>query len=296
MRFRSVLPLILVPALALALSGCGAPVSGMDDDRVAVVASTDVYGDLVELVGGDAVRVTSLIAAPNQDPHSFEASARDRLAITGADLVIVNGGGYDPFMDDLLDASASDELVVLDAFELAGLAPGANEHVWYQFGAMEQLAGTIAHELSALDPADSAEFRANLETVRVRFDALDAQADALRAMIGGRDAAITEPVPLYLLERLGLANVTPAAFSEAIEEGSDVAPRTLEEMLDIVGSGDLVLLAYNDQTTSAQTERVRATAEAAGVPVVVFTETLPEGLDYPDWMAANLDAVAAAVG
>ncbi len=100
-------PLILVPAVLLALAGCGAG-DAVDDGKVHVVASTDVYGSLVALVGGDAVEVTSLIDSASQDPHSFEASARDRLAIAGADLVIVNGGGYDPFMDALLDASASE--------------------------------------------------------------------------------------------------------------------------------------------------------------------------------------------
>ena len=107
-------------------------------------------------------------------------------------------------------------------------------------------------------------------------------------------AAITEPVPLYLLDAVGLVNVTPAAFSEAIEEGSDVAPRDLEAMLDLIGSADVVLLAYNDQTTSPQTEQVRAAAEAAGIPVVSFSETVPDGLTYPSWMSANLDAIAAA--
>ncbi|HEX7835130.1 MAG TPA: ABC transporter substrate-binding protein, partial [Pseudolysinimonas sp.] len=55
------------------------------------------------------------------------------------------------------------------------------------------------------------------------------------------------------------------------------------------------LLAYNEQTSGPETDRVRAAATAAGIPVVPVTETLPKGKDYVSWMNANLDAVGAAL-
>src|SRR3954454_19128607 len=97
-----------VAASALALSGCAsAGAAGQDDGRIAVVASTSVYGQIAEEIGGELVDVTSIVSSTNQDPHSFEPSARDQLAIRHADLVIENGGGYDSFMDALLGASGS---------------------------------------------------------------------------------------------------------------------------------------------------------------------------------------------
>jgi zinc/manganese transport system substrate-binding protein len=67
-------------------------------------------------------------------------------------------------------------------------------------------------------------------------------------------------------------------------------------MLGIIDAGSIRFLAYNDQTQSAQTEQVRAAVEAAGIPVLSFAETLPEGMDYLEWMSSNLDAVSAAIG
>jgi zinc/manganese transport system substrate-binding protein len=55
------------------------------------------------------------------------------------------------------------------------------------------------------------------------------------------------------------------------------------------------VLAYNEQTASPETERVRLTADEQNIPVVSFTETLPEGSDYVQWMSSNLDALAAAL-
>jgi zinc/manganese transport system substrate-binding protein len=72
-----------------------------------------------------------------------------------------------------------------------------------------------------------------------------------------------------------------------------VPPAALQETLALFSDGAVALLAYNDQTASPETERVRAAAEAAGIPVVDFTETLPDGQTYLSWMTANIDALAA---
>ena len=62
-----------------------------------------------------------------------------------------------------------------------------------------------------------------------------------------------------------------------------------------MSSGQVRALVYNEQTSGPETEQVLAAAQAAGVPVVPVTETLPEGEDYLSWMGANLDAVVAAL-
>ena len=303
-------PLALAAAAALALAGCAAEAPATDDATLSIVASTNVYGSIAEAVGGDLVTVTSIISSSAQDPHSYEASAQDRLAISRADIVIENGGGYDPFIDQLLGDStarvitAVDEEGVEDDHEPAedegaeddhGHIEGLNEHVWYDLHAMEALAGDLAAVLGELDAANAATYTANADTFAGEIDALAERAHELESSLGGLGVAVTEPVPLYLLEEVGLVNLTPEAFTEAIEEGADVPPTALQETLDVIDSGDVVLLAYNSQTASAETERVREAAEAAGIPVVDFTETLPDGEDYLSWMTANLDAIESAL-
>ena len=278
--------LLLIPVLIL--TGC-ATAPTVDDGTVRVVASTNVYGSIIEAIGGDLVSVTNLIASAAQDPHSFEASAQDQLAVSKADLVVENGGGYDPFVDTLLDAASSDA-VVITASEIAGLPAGGNEHLWYSFGAMQSVAQAIAARLGDLDPDNQPTYEHNLATFAAQLTDLQHGADAVAA---GASVAITEPVPLYLLEDAGFTNITPPEFSEAIEEGTDVPPAVLKTTLDAVK--DAALLAYNSQTASPETEQLRAAAEKAGVPIVEFTETLPDGETYLGWMTANLDAITAAI-
>lgn len=319
---RSLPALIVASAAGLALTGCAAPAP--EATGLSIVASTNVYGDIAASIAGDLATVTSIIDSPAQDPHSYEASAQDQLAIAGADLVIENGGGYDPFIDVLVEGSGT-SAVVISAAAVAGLEEdvhsedeghseeeeahseeeahaedddhghleGVNEHVWYDMHIMGDVAAAIAAELVVLDAENAATYEQNLATWTTELETLEAELETMASALGGGTVASTEPVPAYLLAELGFDDETPAEFTEAIEEGADVPPLALQQTLDLIESGEVRLLAYNEQTASPETERVRSAAEAAGIPVVSFTETLPDAQDYVSWMRANLEAVAA---
>ncbi|HNP16416.1 MAG TPA: zinc ABC transporter substrate-binding protein, partial [Terrimesophilobacter sp.] len=111
----------------------------------------------------------------------------------------------------------------------------------------------------------------------------------------GETVLVTEPVPLYLLEDAGLTNLTPTAFSTAIENGQGVPPATMKDVLDLLAGGEVDLLAYNEQTEGPETAQVVAAAKTHGVPVIAVTETLPAGLDYLNWMSGNIRAIAGAL-
>ncbi|MFK3677514.1 metal ABC transporter solute-binding protein, Zn/Mn family [Microbacterium sp. NPDC090218] len=124
---KPVVALALASVAALALAGCSTPAAGEGDDgTITVVASTNVYGDIAAQIGGDRIDVESIITSASQDPHSYEASARDRLTVQKADLVIENGGGYDAFIDTLLQ-DAKDPHVVT-AVEFSHDFPGNEGH------------------------------------------------------------------------------------------------------------------------------------------------------------------------
>ncbi|WP_394253339.1 metal ABC transporter solute-binding protein, Zn/Mn family [Arthrobacter pityocampae] len=318
----------LVAVSALGLSACGDGGSGATDGQagaagggaITVVTATNVYGDIAAAVGGDDVEVTSIVSSLSQDPHSYEPTVQDKLAVSEAGLVIENGGGYDAFLGRLADETGVE--TVLNAVELSGLEEHAgeepagedhegeehageghehgsfNEHVWYDLPAMATLATAIADELARLDEPNAHAYRQRAETFVEDLRPLQERLAALASENEGRDVevAVTEPVPAYLLEAAGLEDVTPEAFTEAIEEESDVPVAALDEMKTLVEGGGLAFLAYNGQTEGAQTEAVRSVADEAGLPVVEFTETLPDGEDYVSWMAYNTDSIDAALG
>ncbi|WJL94297.1 zinc ABC transporter substrate-binding protein [Microbacterium sp. ET2] len=363
---RTFSALALTAASALALAGCatssasssssegGATPAG---DAVQVVASTNVYGQIVQQLGGDAVEVTSIVTSSAQDPHSYEPSAQDTLAISDAELIVENGGGYDSFIDALIESSGS-EAHVITAVEYSHDYPGGeehsdeahseeaaadadeaavaeedhaheegeahaegeehthdegdghahegdehghahiegfNEHVWYDPHTIVHVAEAITDELTDLRPDDAEAFAANLESFAADIEDLESSLEDIAADQPGAQVFVTEPVPVYLAAAAGLENVTPDAFSEAVEEGQDVAPATLLESLALLGADDVRVVITNTQTGGAETEQVIGEAETLGIPVIAFSETLPEGETYISWMQANITALSDAL-
>ncbi|MER6527345.1 zinc ABC transporter substrate-binding protein [Streptomyces sp. NPDC001508] len=302
-------PLALIAGVSLALlAGCGSSSdSGSDGaasaspaaaDAVPVVASTNVYGDIVKQIGGDKVDVTSIISDPDQDPHSYEAGTQNQLALSKAKVVIENGGGYDDFIDRMLKSNNSSPEMI-NAVKVSGkTAPKGgelNEHVWYDFPTVAKIADSIAAALGKADSADAATFTKNAETFKAKLKPLETKEADIKKKHGGEAIGITEPVPLYMTEAGGLVNKTPEEFSEAIEEGDDVSPKILQETLSLYSGKQVEALVYNAQTSGPQTQKVEEAAKAAGISVVPVTETLPKGENYLGWMTSNVDALASAL-
>jgi zinc/manganese transport system substrate-binding protein len=285
-------------ATLLALTACGTGSNAAAaTDPIDVVTSTNVWGDVAEQIGGDQVAVSSLIADPAADPHSFEPSAQAQLALSKAALVVENGGGYDDFMQTML-RSATTGAPVIDAVQVSGKQPVAgelNEHVWYDLPTAGKVAARIAGELTTIRPEQAALFQANLATFTDRIAGLTAATTAIKAGHAGAGVAITEPVPLYLTDAAGLVDKTPEQFSKAIEDGTDVPPTVLSDTLELFTGRQVVVLVYNTQTSSPQTDQVLAAAKDNQIPAVGVTETLPAGQDYLSWMDANIMALAGAL-
>ncbi|MDQ4502019.1 metal ABC transporter solute-binding protein, Zn/Mn family [Sinomonas sp. ASV322] len=303
---------------ALALSACGAPSAASPSSSssagpIPVVASTNVYGDIVKQIGGDKVSVASIVSKASQDPHSYEATSQDRVAVSKAKLVVLNGHGYDDFMVKLANEAKLSGDSLLNAVEESGLhhdgaSPSAgagasaaakddfNEHIWYSQDAMTKVAEAIAAKLGKLDPADAQSFKDRAAQWEGKLSGITSKLAAIKAAHHGEGVAITEPVPLYMLETAGLENKTPEEFSAASEAGDDVPPAALKGMQDLISSHAVKLLAFNPQTETQQILALKKFAEDAKLPVVDFYETMPEGSDYVGWMTSNADALAKALG
>jgi len=311
--------LVAVAAVGIALAACSGPatssapttdVSATGEHvaptarvaRIAVVASTNVYGNIAATIGGPAVSVTSIIDRPDADPHAYQADARTRLALQRADVVIENGGGYDDFVDTLRQAGGPSDATVVNAVALSGHEDGSrgglNEHVWYDLPTMRALAGRLTAVFSQRDPEHAQGFAKRAKAFESALNRLIGVEASLAHRYRGTPVAITEPLPVYLLSACGLVNLTPPAFSEAVEEGIDVSPRVLSRTLRLFDPADpgVSVLIQNIQTDDAATRLVRQAASEAGVPVVPVTETLPAGLGYLDWMRGNLHALRTALG
>ena len=310
------LSLLAITAVsALALTGCSAAATPAHDDALQVVASTNVYGQLAAEIGGDRVEVTSLIDSAEKDPHGYEATARDRLAVQKADLVIENGGGYDAFMQELIDGS---DAAVITAAEFSHDYPpatvdehsdehadeheghshieGFNEHVWFDVHTVSHLSEQIAADLTELDPAGKAEYAAAAEKLATELAGIEGELATLHEKLEGTPVFITEPLPGLLAAAAGLDDVAPDGFASAVEEGNEVAPSVLLDSLSLVEDGTARAVLTTAQTGGSETDRVTDAAAHADIPVVSFSELLAADQSYAEWMRAAISDLAAALG
>jgi zinc/manganese transport system substrate-binding protein len=289
-----------------------------DTGKIKVVTSTQVWADITELVGGEWVEV-SVIVPDNQDPHSYEATARDQLAVSEADLVIANGGGYDSFMDQLVSATDK-ELIFLKLVEGEHLHAGeveethedhdhshdhdhaheANEHIWYDFALTLDAASHIIEAIVELRPEANESTQAGLEFLTSEMANLELRLEALRERALGLGFIATEGVANLMLLNAGFENMTPEALADAVEEERDVPLDALEEAKSLLQNKVAEILVVNTTTTDAATDQLIAAAEAGNRKIIRVSETASGAdatgeLDYLDWMNLILDQLQEAI-
>jgi ABC-type Zn uptake system ZnuABC Zn-binding protein ZnuA len=158
--------------------------------KLTVVTTTTVFADMVSNVGGDLVRVTSLVGK-NADVHTFEPRPSDLRSVADARLLIMNGLGLDDWLEKTITNAAADGTpLVRLAVDLPGvtLLPGdtpdtQNPHLFLDVKYAELYVDRIAAALEKADPANAATYRANAAAYKTRLDDLDAWVRAQIATI-----------------------------------------------------------------------------------------------------------------
>jgi zinc/manganese transport system substrate-binding protein len=285
---------ILVVLITLGVAGCGG--SGNGGSALDVVASTNVYGNIAEQIGGPDVQVASVLSDPNADPHLFEPGTRNGLAVAQARVVIQNGAGYDDFMGRLEAASPSSSRIVVTIADVLGVhGRDVNPHLWYDVPRLPRIAGAIAAGLEQADGKHAALYRGGLARFIRSLRPLDDAVRRMQQRYAGRPVAYTEPVPGYLLAALGLRNLAPASFTRAIQNGSEPPAEAVAAMNALIRDHRVDVLLYNSQAVSPITARVRTAAQQAGIPVVGVTETLPPHLTFQQWQLAQVRSLQRAL-
>ena len=278
--------------LCAACSAGRVQVASEADGRISVVAAESFWGSVAAQLGGDRVHVTSIVRSPDADPHDYEATPRDARQMAAAQYVVVNGAGYDPWTDDVLDANPADRRTVLDVGSLLGVPEGQNPHRWYFPSDVERVIAQIADDYQRLDPAG----RAYYEDRRAQFES-DALAryrallDQIKTEFGGTPVATSETFFDGIALATGLDVRTPRGWREAIGEGTDPSAADRVTAEQQLRDRQVRVLAYNRQNATPDVASLVDVATRAGIPVVAFTESPPEDVSFQDWQTGQLQAL-----
>ena len=278
------LALALIIAIGQAVPACAA------DAQIAVVAAENFYGDIARQIGGDRVAVVSIMSNPDQDPHLFETTPAIIRQLAGAQIVILNGASYDPWMDKLLTSTPRQGRTVIDAAQIVGRKPGDNPHIWYDPATMPALAAALADALTKADSARTSDYAARLKVTLAALARITQRVAQLKAKHAGTAVTATEPVFGPMAEALGLTMLNQR-FQLAMMNDTEPSARDVAAFESDLKEHKVKALIYNSQVSEKLTERLRDIASKAKVPVVGVTETMPANISFQDWVLGELEAL-----
>jgi len=223
---------------ALAASGMFT-VSANAAEPMPVVASFSILGDLVQVVGGDRVKVTTL-AGPDADAHEFAPSPADAKAVLGARMFVVNGLSFEPWAQKLAKSAGykGETVVASKGVKPRQMAADAGHdhghaetdpHAWQNPLNVVQYVNNIAAGLAKADPSGAATYKANAEAYAKQLKDFDAQAKAQFDAIGRaqRKVITSHDAFGYLGARYGITLLSP----EGVNTDSEPSAKHVAELI-----------------------------------------------------------------
>ena len=261
--------------------------SGVQSDRLAVLASFYPLEFVVERVGGNSVGVTNL-TPPGAEPHDLELGANDLVEVREADLVVYLRG-ISAAVDNAVNTAAGTRW--FDVTALARLE--ADIHFWLDPLRLADVADGVAQRLAELDPSGAEAFRANAAALRADLTALDAEFVSGLATCARRDLVTSHAAFGYLATRYGMQQQSVSGLSP---DGEPTAA-ALARVADFVRDKGVTTI-YTETLLSSATARALASETGARVAVLDPLEGLAEGAvgDYLTVMRANLGVLRTGQG
>ena len=226
----------LMILLAVSITGPAAAA-----DRIQVVASFSILGDMVRQVTGDLAEVTTIVG-PDADAHIYEPSASDAKAVAGADVIFVNGLGFETWSSALIETSGGDAqvFVATEGVEPLLVDGEIDPHAWNALTNGMIYVRNIAAGMAKVDAANAATYSANADAYveqlgKVHDNAVSefsALPDERRTVVTAHDAFG------YLEQAYGLTFLAPVGIdTDAEPSASDLA--NLIDHLNEIGAGAL---------------------------------------------------------
>lgn len=276
------------------VAACGSGQSTSEKNgTIEVAASVNQWGTVAKALGGDNVNVTSIINSTNVDAHDYEPTTSDIAKLQKAQVIIVNGAGYDAWA---VKAAQTANAIIVNAAEIGGVNDGENPHVWFSADVRKAVAQAITE---AYEQADAAK-KNDLDKMNDQWSAeennVESKIAEVKQKTDGLAYAATESVASYLAEDMGLADATPSGYARATANESEPTPTDIKQFTDALKAGEIKLLVVNTQEESELTGKITDAAKSVEVPMVELTEQMPEQYDsLTAWMEGLVDAFSQAI-
>lgn len=276
------------------VAACGSGRSSSEKNgTIEVVASVNQWGTVAKTLGSGNVNVTSIINSTNVDAHDYEPTTSDIAKLQKAQVIIVNGAGYDAWA---VKAAQSANATIVNAAAVGGVNDGENPHVWFSADVRKAVAQAITEAYEQADAAKKSDFDKLHDQWKSEENNVESKIAEVKQKSDGLAYAATESVASYLAEDMGLTDATPSGYARATANESEPTPTDIRQFADALKSGEIKLLIVNTQEESELTGKITNAAKSANVPMVELTEQMPEQYDsLTAWMESLVDVFSKAI-
>lgn len=276
------------------VAACGSGQSTSEKNgTIEVAASVNQWGTVAKALGGDNVNVTSIINSTNVDAHDYEPTTSDIAKLQKAQVIIVNGAGYDTWA---VKATQTANATIVNAAEIGGVNDGENPHVWFSADVRKSVAQAITEAYEQADAAKKNDFDKMNDQWTAEENNVESKIAEVKQKTDGLAYAATESVASYLAEDMGLADATPSGYARATANESEPTPTDIKQFTDALKADEIKLLVVNTQEESELTDKITDAAKSVEVPMVELTEQMPEQYDsLTAWMEGLVDAFSQAI-
>lgn len=261
---------------------------------VQIVAAENFYGELAQEIGGKNVSVTSIINNPDADPHLFTTSPQTGKLLAQAQIIIYNGVGYDPWMEQMLSNVDRSKVIIINVGELMKIKSGANPHIWYQPATFPALAKVLSEKINQIDPAAKSVTEKNLQVFLMANRQVVKQIDDIKQSYSGTSVTATEPVFGYMAQAMGL-KMKGEDFQWKIMNDSEPTPKMVAGYQGLLNQKQVKIMFYNNQVSDSLTGNMQQLARSNGIKVVGVSETLPKNTKINRWLSNEINATARAL-
>ncbi|HXV46181.1 MAG TPA: zinc ABC transporter substrate-binding protein [Nitrososphaera sp.] len=287
---------VVIPLAMLATLYTGRPAqqASQENERIAVVASFYPLYEFASRVGGDRAVVSSLVPA-SIEPHDWEPTAQDRLRVQSADLLVVNGAGFESWAGNMearvvVDTSEGLELEHEEEVEDEhGQEGGVDPHVWLDPVLANHQVEKIRDAMAAADPENADYYNQSAAEFAAELDQLDAFIRLELANCEKSDFIAFHDAFSRFAERYGL---TQHAILGISPEG-EILPQRMQEIIELASGLDINVIYAEELIDSRLAETIAGEIPGGRVLVLSPIEAIGQeeqeaGIGYIDKMGENV--------
>jgi zinc/manganese transport system substrate-binding protein len=292
----SILTLLVLLVFAALVRAADAPMAKLN-----VVATNSIIGDWANIVGRDDIELKMLVG-PDGDPHEYEPTPADSVALSSADLIFENGLGLENWLDKLYGSAESraTRVAITQGIEVRHVGGDLDPHVWQSVKDAVVMVGNIRDALVRADPTHAGHFKARADVYIRQLTELDAWVQAqINSIPAPRRKLVTSHDAFgYFGQRYGM-DISGSALESVTTEASDPSARQIADAVDqIKRSGVPVIFLENIQNPKLIDEIASDADVKVGPPLYSDALGQPgtDGDSYIKMIRYNVQTLVRALG